>query len=309
MDRDGYSAIQVARALLVAAFFATTGSAADLPQPVKVVAYNLMNYLPMSRTVGGHRAAGAPKPEGEKAAVTKILCDLRPDIVGLSEIGDEAQVADLQGRLKAAGLDLPHSAWLGGLDSERHLAVLSRFPILENHSQGEVRFEINGQSEGIQRGIVNVVIGIGDRYRLRLVGVHLKSRRNVPQFDQAQLRAKEAYMLRNYLDGILKEAPETNLLLFGDLNDTKNEYPIRQIIGPKGKPGSLQDLSLADTSGDRWTHYWATADEYSRIDYLMVNRGLRPEIMQEKSGIYRSPYWNEGSDHRPIFTAIVPQDR
>ena len=98
-------------------------------------------------------------------------------------------------------------------------------------------------------------------------------------------------------------------MLFGDLNDTKNEYPIRQIIGLKGTPNYMMDLWLRDSRDERWTFYWKTADEYSRIDYLLISPGLIREVVTEKCGIDDSPFWNEASDHRAIYAAILPVDQ
>mgnify|MGYP003693840945 CR=1 FL=1 len=64
------------------------------------------------------------------------------------------------------------------------------------------------------------------------------------------MRAKEARSLRKHVDEILAAAPDTNLLLFGDLNDTKNEYPIREIIGLKGAQNYMMDLWLRDSRGE-----------------------------------------------------------
>jgi exonuclease III len=71
----------------------------------------------------------------------------------------------------------------------------------------------------------------------------------------------------------------------------------------------MKNLFLADRHGYRWTHYWATADTYSRIDYLLVSPGLSPEINMDKSGISSSRVWDKASDHRAIFSTIeVPEE-
>jgi predicted extracellular nuclease len=123
------------------------------------------------------------------------------------------------------------------------------------------------------------------------------------------MRAKEARSLRNHVDRILAADPDTNLLLFGDLNDTKNEYPIREIIGWKGAPNYMMDLWLRDSRGEYWTYYWKTADEYSRVDYLLVSPALIKEVIVEKCGINDSPVWNAASDHRAIYAVIFAADR
>jgi endonuclease/exonuclease/phosphatase family metal-dependent hydrolase len=154
------------------------------------------------------------------------------------------------------------------------------------------------------RGILDVTVQISPEYRLRLIGLHLKSKRPVPMYDQQKFRAKEAMVVRSYLDQILAAEPGQNLLLYGDLNDTKNEFPIRQILGAPNSPAGLRDLYLRDRDGLTWTHFWDNADVYSRIDYLMANKGLWPEINLARSGIGSSRYTREASDHRPIYTTI-----
>ena len=68
----------------------------------------------------------------------------------------------------------------------------------------------------------------------------------------------------------------------------------------------MTELLCRDSLGDRWTHFYRTADQYSRIDYLFASPGLLPEVNRAKCLIYRSADWEEASDHRPIFTAIEP---
>ena len=165
-----------------------------------------------------------------------MLSQIQPDIVGLIEIGDESMLEDLQKRLRTAGLDYSYREWVKGADEQRHICLLSKFPIVERNSRDDVRFELDGKILRMNRGILDVTVEVNPDYRLRLVGAHLKSRRAVPEYDQALMRAKEAWSLREHIDEILASCPETNLLLFGDLNDTKNEYPIREIIGWKGAP-------------------------------------------------------------------------
>ncbi len=278
------------------------------PQPVVVASYNVLNYLKMDRRVDGASVQDAPKPENEIAAVIQIIKATSPDVLGLVEVGDESMLADLQSRLKAVGLDYPHSEWVKGADEYRHLSLLSKFPITSRDSLDDVSFELDGKLHRINRGILDVTVQVNPDYKLRLVGAHLKSQREVPEFDQAQFRAKEAWHLRQHINQILEKSPDTNLLLFGDMNDTKNEYPVRELIGTKGTPNYLMDLWLTDSRKERWTHYWKTADIYSRIDYLMVSPAMAKEVDLPKSGINDLPIWNDASDHRLIHAAINPVD-
>jgi len=278
-------------------------------EEIVVASYNVENYLPMDRRVSGRMQRNAAKPESEIAAVVRVLQQIHPDILGLVEMGDESTLADLQDRLKAAGLDYPYREWLKGADEVRHVALLSRFPIVANNSRDNVPFELNGRRERMTRGILDVTVQVNPSYRLRLVGAHLKSRREVPEYDEAWMRAKEAWYLRDHINRILEAQPAANLLVFGDFNDTKNEYSVRELIGVKGSPNYMMDLWLKDSRGERWTHYWRTADEYARFDYFLVSPGLAREVVLSRSGINDAPFWNDASDHRAIYAAVNAKER
>lgn len=273
-----------------------------------VAAFNVQNYLATGISLEDGKRDLPPKPESAIAAVVEVIKEIQPDILGIMEMGDPSMLADLQARLKKAGMDLPHSEWVKGADPARHLALLSKYPIIARQSRDEVPFDLNGVRTRVGRGILDVTVELAPHYNLRLVGVHLKSRRQVPDFDEASMRAKEASHVRKHLDAILTAAPKVNLMLFGDLNDTKNEFPVRELIGSAKSPNYMRDLVLEDRSGFRWTHFWPAADIYSRIDFLLVSRGLGPEIDMKKSGVSSASMWFNASDHRAIFATVkVPK--
>jgi endonuclease/exonuclease/phosphatase family metal-dependent hydrolase len=123
------------------------------------------------------------------------------------------------------------------------------------------------------------------------------------------MRRNEAQLLRQHVDRIIAEKPETNLLLFGDFNDTRNEAPIKAIQGKFGTEGYLTDIQLKDKNGMRWTYYWSYADQYSRFDFIFLNKGLLPEVDQEKCYIHGAPDWFTASDHRPCVAKIKPVEK
>jgi endonuclease/exonuclease/phosphatase family metal-dependent hydrolase len=158
-----------------------------LGEEIVVASYNVENYLLADGKDGVTIRRSKP---GEIAAVVKVLSQIQPDIVGLMEIGDESMLDDLRNRLRTAGLDYSHREWVKGADDERHIALLSKFPIVERNSRDDVRFELEGKILRMNRGILDVTVQVNQHYRLRLVGAHLKSRRAVPDYDQALMRAK-----------------------------------------------------------------------------------------------------------------------
>jgi len=276
---------------------------------IVVAYYNVENYLPMTRKVDGRMVENAPKPASEVNALISMLKPIRPDILGLAEMGDRKMLAEFQARLRAAGMDYGHVEWVAG-DSggSRHLAVLSRFPIVARNSRSSVPLELDGRRWKMGRGILDITVQAAPSYRLRLVGLHLKSKRSVPMYDEKKFRAREALIVRRHIDLVLRKNPNENLLLFGDLNDTKNEFPIKEILGPVHEATSLRDIYLRDRHGLTWTHFWSYADVYSRIDYLCASPGLWPEVKPRRSGIGSGREWQDASDHRPVFTTITARE-
>jgi endonuclease/exonuclease/phosphatase family metal-dependent hydrolase len=264
--------------------------------------YNIENYLEMNRTEGGQAVLG-PKPEREKNTLIRIIKEIHPDILGVAEMGPPDQFEEFQKRLKDAGLDFSFSEYVNGPDRDRHLALLSRFTIVERHSEKDLFVDLNGQRAPVERGFLDVTIEVDPTFRLRVVGAHLKSKLAVPS-GEALLRRNEARLLRQHIDGVLSKDPNENLLVYGDLNDTKDQPAIQEILGPRQGPNRLQEIPLADAQGDRWTYYRRLSDTYDRIDFILADKALLPQIDQARSYLYRSIDWYTASDHRPVVVVL-----
>lgn len=274
----------------------TSGSSTGL----RFIAYNVENWLTMDRFVGNKQLKNAPKPETEKKAVIKLLAANKPDIIGLCEIGEAKDFAEIQESLKAAGLDLPHSCYTGGSDPVRHLGLLSRFPIVSIAKPAETDFRLNGQTFSINRGILDATIEAGGK-SYRFLGVHLKSKRAIEEADQEEMRVHEARLLRRHVDAVLQKDPQARLIVYGDFNDTRSTKTLKTITGSYNNPGYLTAIPAKDSRGDTWTHHWSLQDIYSRIDFITVSRALRTEVDFRASRIIDDPGWGNASDHRPLL--------
>lgn len=275
-------------------------------ETVRIVAYNLHNY---SLQPSKDARSSPAKSEREIVAMVAIIAELRPDILGVCEMGSEEDLGDLQQRLKSAEVDLPHREYVNGPDGSRHLALLSRYPMVARQSQAHLHYLMDETLRPLQRGLLDVTVEVHSNYQLRLIGLHLKSQRDTVEADQSMMRRQEAHVVRRYLDGILQVAPQTNVLVYGDLNESKDQPGIREIRGPVGSPMAFRDLTLADDAGEKWTFYHEPTDEYSRLDYVLASPGVSPEVRLKQSGIFGGKEWNEASDHRPLFVTIVPVDQ
>lgn len=281
-------------------------SSAAAPSPessakgLRFIAYNVENWLTMDRYVDRKALKNSPKPQSEKDAVIKLLVGNTPDVIGLCEIGEAKDLAEIQDALKAAGLVLPHSHYTGGSDPVRHLGLLSRFPITSTAKPAETDFRLNGQTFSINRGILDAtILARGKPYRF--LGVHLKSKRAIEEADQEEMRVHEARLLRRHVDALLRADPQARLVVYGDFNDTRPTRACKTVTGSYNDPGYLTALPVKDSRGHAWTHHWSLHDIYSRIDFITVSRALRPEVDFPASHIIDDPDWEKASDHRPLI--------
>jgi endonuclease/exonuclease/phosphatase family metal-dependent hydrolase len=253
--------------------------------------------------------------------VVKSLVALKPDVLALQEIGDVDSLAELQGRLKAAGLDLPHTEHVRGYDTNIFVAVLSRFPIVSKHPHTNESYLLNGRRFRTSRAIAEVEIEPRPGYRFSLLTTHLKSKRAVADGDEAEMRTQEAMILREKLDALLQQKSDANFVVCGDFNDTRDTPAIRAVMGRGNK--SLMDTRPAERNGDTapsenpnwdprrvtWTHYYGKEDSYSRLDYILVSRGMAREWRKEGTYILTLPDWGVASDHRPLVAEFLPADK
>ncbi len=257
--------------------------------PFTFITYNVKNWLVSKQT--------PVKSAEAKEAVIKLLAGGSPDVIGLCEIGSMADVAEIQAMLKAEGTDLPFTYHTGGADAVRHLAILSRFPITEVFNPD---LEIPGTAHSMQRGILDATLSVGGR-KIRFLGLHLKSKRIVPEFDESLLRVQEAGHVRNHIDRIIAKDPDAMLVVYGDFNDTTRSLSSRSIYGTYRTPGYMNPIHLKDSRGETWTYRYEREDSYSRIDFVTVSSALKRHVKKEKSRIIDEDSWKEASDHRPVL--------
>jgi endonuclease/exonuclease/phosphatase family metal-dependent hydrolase len=281
----------------------TTSPAAESGSGLRFVTYNVENWLTMDRQFGKKGLEGTPKPEIQKQAIISIIARHTPDVVGLCEVGTPADLAEIQERLKAAGLDLPHSHYTGGADPTRHLAVLSRFPITSTTKAAETEYQLAGQTFAINRGILDATLQAGGK-SYRFIGVHLKSKRDSQQGDQEVIRLNEAHLIRRHVDSILKSDPTARLIVYGDFNDTKASPPIKTVSGKYNEPDYLTAIPAKDSHNEAWTQHWALQDIYSRFDFIMVSRGIRKDVDFRAAQILDDPESDQASDHRAVMAVF-----
>lgn len=296
-------------------WFAVLAAGAAEPERVRVGTWNLENYL---LEPAGTRVA---KPEAARARIAAVLEELAADVLALQELGGRAAVEDIRTRVGALGIDYPHVEFVQGHDTNIQVALLSRFPITARRPHTQDTYLLSGRRFQVSRGILEADVRIRPDYSLTVFTTHLKSRRTVPEADEAEMRREEARILREKIDLRARENPRANLVVLGDFNDTKETEAIRTLIG-RGT-AQLVDTRPSEANGDTgftpnprwqprtvsWTHYYGVEDSYSRIDYILLDRNAAREWVPGESRILTVPDWGVASDHRPLLVVLEARDR
>lgn len=290
---------------------------AHLPAATFTIAtYNVENYLDAP---AGTRAV---KPPESRAKVRQVIRALGADVLALEEMGAASALQELRAALKADGLDYPHWEHVRGPDPDIHLALLSRFPIIARRAHTNEAYLLAGRRFLVKRGFLEVDIQVTPQYQFTLLAAHLKSKRPVPEADEADLREEEAKRLREIIDEKLRAKPNLNLAVVGDFNDSRDSRALKAIIGGRGKL-SLFDTRPAERNGDSafrpkvyyaprnitWTYFYGKEDTYSRIDFILLSQGMVREWQADLTSILTLPDWGIASDHRPIIAGFEAQDR
>jgi len=283
----------------------------SVAETFRVVTYNVENYLDTPTET--RREA---KSANAKAKIREGLKVLKPDVVAFQEMGSLSALKELQTSLKAEGLDLPHLEHVKGFDTNIHVAVLSKFPIVARRPHTNDNFLLSGKRFSVSRGFAEVDIKVNEKYTFTLLSAHLKSKRQVASADESEMRLEEAKLLREKVDTRLAADPNANLVVLGDFNDTKNSASTKAVIG-RGKT-KLVDTRPAERNGDNtpnpnpaweprnitWTHYYGAEDSYSRIDYILLSPGMAKEWNKDETYVLTLANWSVGSDHRPLVATF-----
>ena len=283
---------------------APSAAAPAPPHRLRVCSYNLKNWLSMRRGAGADLPLTG-KPEKEKQKIVEFLTAISPQVLGVCEIGGPEDLKDLKDRLEKAGLSFPYVVNAHGGDPQRCLGLLSQYPVVAENSQTDLAYQMGELTLGVKRGFLDATLQITPAFQLHLVGVHLKSKREESEGDQALMRRNEAHLLREHLDRILTTAPLDKLMVYGDFNEDPREAALEEIIGNRATPPLLlHEVRLLDAHGQFWTHFWDLHDLYSRIDYFFLSPALRPHVKDSDCFIFTATDFDKGSDHRPIVLNI-----
>jgi endonuclease/exonuclease/phosphatase family metal-dependent hydrolase len=273
----------------------------------RVATYNVETYLDQPTESRSHI-----KTAEAKAKIRESIQAMDPDVIALEEMGDTNALLELRASLQAEGQTFPFWEHIQSFDTNIHVAVLSKLPIVARRPHTNDFFLLDGRRFQVKRGFAEVDVRVETNFIITLIAAHLKSRLATADADEAEERLGEARVLRGLFDTRLAREPDAKLIVLGDFNDTRDSASTLEIIG-RGRT-KLFDTRPAERNGDTavreppyneprnvtWTYYYGKSDEYSRIDYILVSPGLTKHWVPAGTCVPTVANWGTGSDHRPI---------
>lgn len=274
-------------------------------ETLTIATYNVENYVLTNRmTEAGYRQ-DYPKPESEKRALRLVILALGADVLVLQEMGPPAYLGELQRDLRTEGADYPHAAVATATDADRHVAILSKRPLLRVTTHAELEFSYFGGKEKVKRGLLEAAVAAAGG-EITLFAVHLKSRFTDRAEDpgSAIRRAGEATAVRNHILRRFPAPAAARFVILGDCNDGKRSKALA-FLQKRGKTPLAELLPASDSRGEAWTHMWRREELYSRVDHILVSAALAGAVDGGIARIYDGAGVREASDHRPVFVVLT----
>ena len=282
------------------------GSRVDVPaagKSLRFMMYNVQNYF----VAGESRRASYPvsmKSDEAKDAVADCIASVKPDVIGLAEVGGREALKDLSARLKKRGMSYPYAKVLERDGEDRALALLSAHPLAADDSRANYPLYGDHRRQML-RGILDVTVKPEDGRLFRIVGVHLKSRVSEDRAAAASLRRREAETVALYLARLMRSKPGLPVVLFGDFNDGPADSAVRTLGSGTSSSAPMERLNPKDSRGEAWTIYYRPEHVYQTFDHIFVNRALKERLGdRSRSGVVDIPSVRKASDHRPVWTDI-----
>ena len=278
----------------------------------RIATYNVENYLDQPTESRAH-----PKSAEARAKIRESIKAMNPDVLALQEMGGTNALLELRAALQVGGQNFPYWEHIEAFDTNIHVAVLSKLPIIARRPHTNDYFLLDGRRMTVKRGFAEVDVQAATNFTFTLIVAHLKSRLATPDADESEERLEEAKVLRGIIDARLAKEPEAKLIVLGDFNDAKDSPSMKAILG-RGKT-KLFDTRPAERNGDTdrkeppyyeprnvaWTYFYGKDDTYSRIDYILLSPALKRNWIAGETYIPATANWGIGSDHRPLVAGFT----
>lgn len=245
--------------------------------------------------------------------VAAVVASLGADIVVMTEVGDQRDVAELNSAIADAGASFPNTVVCRCTDSatQQKVAVLSKMPLTNPQPSiagTEGYFEEADDDDSQNETRISKGLSVQFQFAGRIVtlyAAHLVSEGNGPEADEQ--RVAQASILRRYAIKHI-EAGEL-FIVAGDLNDGRGQPAIRRIQGYDDIwPDLLQTGDTAffedrATWGTRWTYEFEGSR--NQIDHILLGPAFLDILQKSDIATTIPDQINQAaSDHRPVIVQL-----
>jgi endonuclease/exonuclease/phosphatase family metal-dependent hydrolase len=220
--------------------------------------------------------------ETAKQITARVIKAANADILALQEV-DNLKVLDRFVSRYLGGMQYKHKILIDAFDPRNiDVALISRYPIISIKTYRHERNQRNTASL-FSRDCLEVDIDVNGKTMTVYVN-HFKSM--MGGRDETHNRRKEQ---ANRVSTIITDRWgdnnfEGNYAVVGDFNDyLEGQSSISELTGHPG----LTNISDRIPEEDRWTHFWASGNKYSQIDFILLSPQLKeqnanaPEILRK----------------------------
>jgi len=301
------------------------------------VKYGLpLKLAPQDEAIWNSRDFRDAKYREAARAVAAAIREINADVIGLTEVGDEADVRELRDLVREAGLDYSFAAAGRSSDTftNQNVAVLSKRELTQILPEipGREGYDLelddpeNEDTTGISKGMSVVFTAAGRPVNFYVL--HLTSELGGHEKD-AQRVAQASIVRRHSLKPILRGE---HVILTGDFNDSRDQPAIRRIrgrddieedlvqtAGPTFHPRKFEETneSWNERLRNHWTYEYAGRRE--QIDHILISPSVveacSAENQRRQIGIQFldiMPRFDndtrQASDHRAVLLTLEFQE-
>ncbi|MEO1050019.1 MAG: endonuclease/exonuclease/phosphatase family protein [Bacteroidota bacterium] len=281
----------------------------------KVISWNVEHFLDEHDNPyinNGREDEPAERMGDKPAMLVKALKEVNADIIVLQEFESASYLRALaqDSLLKDLGYryfaDAPSHTWY------MNVVVMSKVPLGVLYAYGNVTTPLpnytndEGKAESqnrINTRMWSIDVYPDEDYSFVLTGLHLKAGRGPRNI---AMRTGQINFLRGQFDRFLRENPNKNILVVGDLNCTPDSEEYKVLLGDAAS--NVQFTDPLDTA--ILTH---PADEpRRRLDHMLANNNMAKEIVAESVHvpyIFSKEEMRTLSDHLPVVGEFYLDDK
>jgi endonuclease/exonuclease/phosphatase family metal-dependent hydrolase len=250
------------------------------------------------------------------AAVAKVVAGINADVMVLTEVGNEQDVAELNAAIAALGVTYPHVAVCQCTDTStwQHVAMLSKLPLTDTLpliAEREGYFAESDDDDSEEDTSISKSLAVNftfEGHRFRLYGLHLRSESSGADADEQ--RIAQASIIRRLTLPAIMDGNE-HFIVAGDLNDGRGQPALRRIRGFDDIwPDLIQTGDHRYFKGredTRWTYVFRGVR--NQIDHILLSPSIGRLVGQRNKIQPVVPEQSDPlvSDHRPfVLTLKLP---